>query len=1126
MDGKGRSSTASERKCTSIAHAIISASRPRSFISPLLLGLAVYIHRRYASRELIDILSSMSFADDYREVQRFENALMSSVEPSYDLDGFTQFVFDNADFNVGTVTGHNTFHSMGGIACVTPPGMKDTVPVKRKLTLPSAEIVGAFGQIPIKTYSKPAVPGLQSVVVEPLGTPREVLESFSSAKALDSLWAVGYVMELAPCPSWSGFMKLAMECGQYQRSRIETLPFINLDPSNPSTIFTALCFARSQCEKHDLKCCPVTFDQPLYIKAAEIVASSQELDIVTVRLGGFHLLMSYLGSIGYIMTGSGLEELWETVYAKASVVHMLTGHAFSRALRAHMLTSAALIGVLIGSPGTLDSIDKGHIEELYKALLNHDASPTEVAEEDCIRQLSQMISQVLDHAANQSRTGKLWVQYIRQVALLQHFLRAERTGDWKLHLSCVGEMIPHFHAAGHLHYAKAARLYLQQMNSLEEVMPPEEYQLFTDNGYFTIRRRDSFWSGNFSDQTIEQFLMRTLKLSGGMTHGRGITDSTLTKWVHALPRCAPICDELEQFTGVHTGTSEQHRDLRQSTQSRDKKDRGTFVEWLEAHPPFAGYEAERLVCLSTGLVADLSVNCDSAVELGRKAASGMSGKKFTDLTLRRGDKVKTIGSKQKTVRVRGENVEVNPSLLLNRITCVLNNSSEMDEFLAYELAPQPPSLFKDGVMRKPTKKAIGDLLKSFTQQSKLPENCLFIIDGGHLLHSVVWPKPSTYAGVCQAYVWYILKNYGNQSTVVFDGYESGVSTKVAEQERRAQKGTSRDIIFEESMPTTTSQESFLANSKNKKRFIQLLREKLLIAGIRVRQAEADADRLIVSTALAVSEAEGTPAAVVGNDTDLLVMLVARANDSTDMFMMCRSKAVTVFRIRDIQDAIGETKDHLMFLHAVSGCDTVSAILRQGKIKAFNIAHNRREYDNLNIFTNSGSTHEDVERVGEAFLLKLYGASTYDSLDKYRPIAYKRAIGRSSLCSEFRLESLPPTSAAAKQHSYRTYHTVQQWMGNDISPIEWGWRSQDGALLPVETAIPVAPDTLLKMVSCGCKPDGCRNMTCSCKKLGLFCTSMCNKCSGQTCHNTPPALADDDEGGIASTAVDSSDEEQD
>lgn len=50
---------------------------------------------------------------------------------------------------------------------------------------------------------------------------------------------------------------------------------------------------------------------------------------VIVRVGGFHLLMSYLASIGQIMIGSGLSELWETVYAKGSVIHMLSGHAFS-----------------------------------------------------------------------------------------------------------------------------------------------------------------------------------------------------------------------------------------------------------------------------------------------------------------------------------------------------------------------------------------------------------------------------------------------------------------------------------------------------------------------------------------------------------------------------------------------------------------------------------------------------------------------------------------------------------------------------------------------------------------------------------------------------------------------------
>ncbi len=49
----------------------------------------------------------------------------------------------------------------------------------------------------------------------------------------------------------------------------------------------------------------------------------------------------------------------------------------------------------------------------------------------------------------------------------------------------------------------------------------------------------------------------------------------VAKWIHALPSCIPICEALENFTGVHTSTSEQHKDLRVSSESRDRKDYNT-----------------------------------------------------------------------------------------------------------------------------------------------------------------------------------------------------------------------------------------------------------------------------------------------------------------------------------------------------------------------------------------------------------------------------------------------------------------------------------------------------------------------------------------------------------------------
>ena len=65
------------------------------------------------------------------------------------------------------------------------------------------------------------------------------------------------------------------------------------------------------------------------------------------------------------MSGSGLAGLWERVYAKGSVVHMLTGHAYSRAVRAHMLTLLALICVLMEKSDGVSQDDETHLNSLY-----------------------------------------------------------------------------------------------------------------------------------------------------------------------------------------------------------------------------------------------------------------------------------------------------------------------------------------------------------------------------------------------------------------------------------------------------------------------------------------------------------------------------------------------------------------------------------------------------------------------------------------------------------------------------------------------------------------------------------------------------------------------------------------
>lgn len=244
--------------------------------------------------------------------------------------------------------------------------------------------------------------------------------------------------------------------------------------------------------KYKLGIAPVTFDQPLYKKASEIIQASPELNSMVARLGGFHMLMSYMGAIGYIMAESGLSDLWKTVYAPNTVKHMLTGHAYARALRAHMLSASSLVGKMLDTEDCLSAVNIGRVKAIHEMLLKHELEPDAVQMESAVTKFTEVLGCLESDLAAESRTGKLWIVYLKMVRLILLFLRAERTGDWELHLFCINAMIPLFHSGGHVAYAKCARLYHNQMTKLSTIMDETQHTTYTTSGYWTIRRSDIF----------------------------------------------------------------------------------------------------------------------------------------------------------------------------------------------------------------------------------------------------------------------------------------------------------------------------------------------------------------------------------------------------------------------------------------------------------------------------------------------------------------------------------------------------------------------------------------------------------------------------------------------------------
>jgi len=154
--------------------------------------------------------------------------------------------------------------------------------------------------------------------------------------------------------------------------------------------------------------------------------------------------------------------------------------------------------------------------------------------------------------------------------------------------------------------------------------------------------------------------------------------------------------------------------------------------------------------------------------------------------------------------VRGQEVELNPTLLFMRVTCVVTDRAEMAKNLEFEFSKQPTTLFEKGIMRKNVKSVLAHILqKPVTAAASAPPGSHFVIDGGYLVHLVSWPKDCTHAGVCNSYVDFVLKLYGQNSSVVFDGY-----TDTSEQDRRASRITSPDIVVSLDAPVTCQTTGF------------------------------------------------------------------------------------------------------------------------------------------------------------------------------------------------------------------------------------------------------------------------------------------------------------------------------
>ena len=211
-----------------------------------------------------------------------------------------------------------------------------------------------------------------------------------------------------------------------------------------------------------------------------------------------HMLMSFIGAVGNLMTETGLSDIMSSAFA--GVHKMLQGKKFPMCMRAlRMLVEVILMPII----------------------------------DDLEVQNSSTLMANLEERAQKSKTCKLWLDcLVKPVLLMMEYVRAEREGDWLLHVYCVKAMMPYFFAAGHQNYARLGLVYLRTIENLPSNILP-----YFQKGKHVMRHMNGLWNGIWSDMFIESTFMRYGHGRAGMV-GITLKPETLKTWALSRHFCS------------------------------------------------------------------------------------------------------------------------------------------------------------------------------------------------------------------------------------------------------------------------------------------------------------------------------------------------------------------------------------------------------------------------------------------------------------------------------------------------------------------------------------------------------------------------------------------------------------
>ena len=193
------------------------------------------------------------------------------------------------------------------------------------------------------------------------------------------------------------------------------------------------------------------------------------------------------------------------------------------------------------------------------------------------------------------------------------------------------------------------------------------------------------------------------------------------------PYTHDICEEVENFCGIQFSTSDQHVDARDSRIKRDTEDILKIKSWFDCHETFPYQDS--IMSISTGVTGGNNINCHNAFEVGKAGLEEIAGTNFHKVSFKRKNRVLSLKSVNSSLKIQEEIVPIDPMFIFQRICVARKSDDELKDYMRYELAPYPTSMFYEGVFRKTDKSKLYDMFEVDRTEINL-EDCIYVIDGG------------------------------------------------------------------------------------------------------------------------------------------------------------------------------------------------------------------------------------------------------------------------------------------------------------------------------------------------------------------------------------------------------------